>query len=308
MLGLVAATTVAGCTGASKPPPRGAAPATSAGSVAGSASATRAAPRPAASSHAPPALVPALPRPAHVVIVMLENHSADEVLGGGQAPYLSGLAARGAVLTQSFAITHPSEPNYLAIFAGSTQGVTDDACPVDFGGANLAQSLLAAHLSFTGYAEDLPGAGSTVCGSGGYARKHAPWVDFPGLPGASNEPFSAFPADYARLPTVSFVIPDLQHDMHDGTIGEADAWLRANLAGYASWSAAHDSLLIITADEDDRSADNHIPTILVGAHVRAGQYGQRVTHYSMLRTIEDMYRLPALGASAAAAPLRDMWS
>jgi acid phosphatase len=255
-----------------------------------------------------PVLGSPIPRPAHVVIVMLENHSLDEVLGGGQSPYLSGLAAGGAVLTQSYAITHPSEPNYLAIFSGSTQGVTDDACPVDFRGANLAASLLAARLSFIGYAEDLPGAGSTVCSSGAYARKHAPWVDFPSLPVALNQPFSAFPSDYARLPTVSFVIPNLQHDMHDGSIGEADAWLRANLSGYASWSRAHDSLLIITADEDDQSADNNIPTIVYGAHVRAGQYGQHITHYSLLRTIEDMYRLPALGASASAEPLRGMWS
>ena len=239
---------------------------------------------------------------------MLENHSADEVLGGGQAPYLSGLAAGGAVLTQSYAITHPSEPNYLAIFSGSTQGVTDDACPVEFTGANLADSLLAAHLSFTGYAEDLPAAGSTVCSSGGYARKHAPWVDFPGLPGVLSQPFRSFPSDFASLPTVSFVIPNLQHDMHDGTIGDADTWLRANLAGYAGWCGTHDSLLIITADEDDESAGNHIPTLIYGAHVRAGEYGQHVTHYGLLRTIEDMYRLPALGASAAAQSLLGMWS
>ena len=239
---------------------------------------------------------------------MLENHSVDEVLGSGQAPYLKGLADGGAVLTQSYAITHPSEPNYLAIFSGSTQAITDDACPVEFGGANLAQSLLAAHLSFTGYAEDLPGAGSSVCGSGAYARKHAPWVDFASLPAAVNQPFTAFPSDYALLPTVSFVIPDLQHDMHDGTIGDADGWLRANLAGYASWSRAHDSLLIITADEDDQSAGNHIPTLLYGAHVRRGSYPQHVTHYSLLRTIEDMYRLPAIGASAAAEPLRGLWN
>ena len=298
ILGLVVATALAGCTSASTRVPSAAAPVTSSASAHSLTSSTR---RSAA-------LASVLPRPAHLVIVMLENHSADEVLGAGQAPYLSRLAAGGAVLTQSYAISHPSEPNYLAIFSGSTQGVTDDACPVEFNGANLAQSLLGAHLRFTGYAEDLPAAGSTVCGSGGYARKHAPWVDFPSLPGELSQPFTAFPSDYASLPTVSFVVPNVEHDMHDGSIGAADAWLRANLAGYAAWCGTHDSMLIITADEDDQSGGNHIPTLLYGAHVRAGEYSQHVTHYTLLRTIEDMYLLPALGDSATAHPLQGMWS
>ena len=90
---------------------------------------------------------------------MLENHSYGEVLGGPSAPFLASLAASGAVLTQSFAITHPSEPNYLALFSGSTQGLTDDSCPHQYAGPNLGASLLAAGRTFAGYSEDLPVAG-----------------------------------------------------------------------------------------------------------------------------------------------------
>ena len=111
--------------------------------------------------------------------------------------------------------THPSQPNYLALFSGDTQGVDDDTCPLTFSGPNLASELIAAGYTFAGYSEDLPGTGYTGCRAGGYARKHSPWTDFTNLPAGVNQPLSAMPADYDALPTVSFVIPNLCHDMHD---------------------------------------------------------------------------------------------
>jgi acid phosphatase len=114
---------------------------------------------------------------------------------------------------------------------------------------------------------------------------------------------SAFPADPAALPTVSFVIPNLGHDMHDGSRAVADAWLRDQLGGYAAWAPRHDSLLVVTTDEDDYSSANRIATLLVGAHVRAGRFGGRVDHYGVLRTIEDLLGLPELGRSAVSPPI-----
>ena len=70
--------------------------------------------------------VPAPPRYDHVVIVIEENHSAAQVMG---RPYLSSLAARGTSFTAMYGITHPSQPNYLALFSGSTQGVTAATVP-----------------------------------------------------------------------------------------------------------------------------------------------------------------------------------
>jgi acid phosphatase len=242
-------------------------------------------------------------QPQHVVIVVLENHSFGEVLGQADAPFLSGLAASGAVLTQSYAVAHPSEPNYLALFSGSTQAVTSDACPLSFTAPNLATSLRAAGRTFAGYSEELPSAGYTGCSYGAYARKHAPWVDFTNVPASANLPMTAFPTDFAQLPTVSFVMPDLDHDMHDGSRAQADAWLRDHLDGYVRWAVTHDSVLIVTTDEDDYSADNRIATLFVGAHIRRGAYGQRVDHYSVLRWVETMYGLPLLGRSAGAAPV-----
>lgn len=259
-----------------------------------------------ATEDAAPAPVGVPAHPAHVVVVMLENHSFGEVVGAPAAPFLSGLARQGATFSDFVAITHPSEPNYLALFSGSTHGLTSDACPVSFDGPNLAASLRAAGLSFTGYAEGLPYSGFTGCSSGNYARKHCPWLDF-GLPSSVSQSMSDFPAEFGRLPTVAFVVPDLQHDMHDGTVAEADAWLRSHLSGYAAWATGHDSLLIVTADEDDGSSGNRVPAVIYGAHVAPGRYTAHYTLYSLLRTIEDMYRLPPVGQSASAAPITGSW-
>src|SRR5262249_11245821 len=84
---------------------------------------------------------------------------------------------RRAVFTRAFAETHPSQPNYLALFSGSTQGVTDDSCPHTFAADNLARALLDAGRTFTGYSEGLPSPGYSGCSSGSYARKHNPWAD-----------------------------------------------------------------------------------------------------------------------------------
>jgi acid phosphatase len=249
-----------------------------------------------------------VPRPDHVVVVVLENTSYDQLVGRPEAPFLDSLERRGAVFTQSFAITHPSQPNYLALFSGSTQGVIDDSCPHTFGTSNLGRELLDAGRSFVGYSEDLPSVGYPGCSAGKYARKHNPWADFSDLPARVNQPMTAFPTDLAKLPTVSFVIPNLDHDLHDGTLNQADRWLQANLGGYAAWAPAHNSLLVITNDEDDFTAVNRIATIMVGAHVRPGDYAGRIDHYSVLRTIEAAYGLAPLGASAQARPITAIWS
>ena len=171
------------------------------------------------------AVLEALPRPDHVVLVIEENHAYSQIIGNADCPYINQLADQGALLTQSYALGHPSQPNYLALFAGSTFEVTDDVCPSKgspYALPNLASLLQGAGLSFVGYSEDLPEAGSQACKDQkkhGYRRKHNPWVNFSNLPAAANQPFTAFPSDFSALPTVAFVVANLEHDMHDGTSG-----------------------------------------------------------------------------------------
>jgi acid phosphatase len=264
---------------------------------------------PAPSVHLAAATIPVFD---HVVIVMEENHSYADIIGNtSNAPYMNTLAGQGALMTKSFAITHPSEPNYMALFAGSTFGLTGDTCPVSEGNtANLGSELLGAGKTFLGYSEGLPSAGSTVCTSGKYARKHSPWINFSNVPGADSLPFTSFPAstNYASLPTLSFVIPNLNDDMHDGTIKAADTWLNTHLSSYATWATTHNSLLIVQWDEDDSTEGNQIPTIIVGQHVTVGHYNEQINHYNLLATLEQMYGLTKVGSSATATPITDIWS
>jgi len=228
---------------------------------------------PASAQEATPT-APGPGRPDHVVIVMLENKDEGDVLREG--PYLASLASVGASLTDMHGEAHPSEPNYLALFSGDTHGVDDDSCPLAFDGPNLASELVAAGRTFAGYSEDLPRTGYTGCEAGGYARKHSPWTNFRTAPAAANQPLAAMPADYTRLPTVSFVVPNLCHDMHDCSIAEGDNWLREHLDGYARWARTHESLLIVSFDESESQddVDNHIATLAVGPRVTRGAVTQ----------------------------------
>ena len=260
----------------------------------------------------------AVPIPDHVVIVIEENHGLDSILGNPDAPYLNALAASGASMTNMFALTHPSQPNYIQFFSGSNQGVTDNTAPAagtPFSTPNLGAGLLAAGATFVGYSEDLPSVGSTVASSGDYWRKHNPWVNWQSsTPGPNqlspfvNQPFSAFPTDFNILPKVSIVVPNQQNDMHDGTIAQGDAWLVNHIKPYADWAQTHNSLLVITWDEDASSSRNRIPTILSGPMVTPGVNNTTWTLHNLARTVGDMYGASPAGSIADVQPMVGMFT
>ncbi|MER8101607.1 alkaline phosphatase family protein [Kitasatospora sp. NPDC094016] len=254
----------------------------------------------------------ALPAPDHIVVVVMENHAYNQVVGSSSAPYLNSLATGGANLTQSFGITHPSQPNYYALFSGSTQGVTDDSC-VSVGalqGPNLASEVTAAGKTWASYNETLPAQGSTTCSSGKYAQKHNPWFGFGNVPLNSARTFAQFPTDYTTLPNVSFVVPNLCSDMHDCSVGTGDTWIKNNLGAYATWAKSHNSLLVVTFDEDNRLAGNRIPTVFYGAHVTPGSTSAATyNHYNVLRTLEDLAGATTHAGNAAnAADITGIWN
>jgi len=265
---------------------------------------------------APGASAQAVNGPAHsgayttkyVQLVIFENEGYGRVVGNSQAPYLTGLAKRWANMTDSRAIAHPSQPNYLALFSGSTQGVTGDDCPVNFSAPNLGSELIEAGLSFTGYAESMPRDGFEGCvaqptrlPSGFlYARKHVPWTDFTRVPKADNVVYRHPLA--APLSRFVWITPDMCNDMHDCSIGRGDRWAARNLPALIAWDEANDGVLVITFDENDGSPVNRIATILIG-NVNPGQYSQSIDHYNVLRTIENIFGVEPLGAAASAAPI-----
>lgn len=321
-----------------------------------------------------------VPRFDHVVIVIEENKSYQDIFGSpSYTPYINGLAPQGASFTNAHGEVHPSQPNYVALFAGLTpeeltvltQGVvTGDQCiqPRSIQRPNLASELGAQQFSFTGYAEDVPSDLSKCytpekdkdpnkaapwvkkAKEDTYVSKHIPWLNFADVPASVTLPWTEFPKDYTKLPTISFVIPNDQNNMHPAQrngpkdedkvnwskfLGVADNWLEKNLNGYIQWAKTHNSLFILTWDEDSspqvcdkekdkvlttRSElcksgysskviklyqdmmhqgtlpmDNIIPTIFVGAGVKAGEYPQCITHYDILHTLEVMYGLPLIG-------------
>ena len=125
------------------------------------------------------------------------------------------------------------------------------------------------------------------------------------LTGTVNRAFTQFPTNFAQLPTVSFVVPNQLHDMHDGSRKMGDDWLRDNLNAYAVWARTNNSLLVVTWDEDDYNGDNQIPTIFYGSNLRDGTAvnGTWTLHH-LLRTLEDMYGVTThAGAAAQLRPI-----
>ncbi len=262
----------------------------------------------------------------HVVIVIEENKDFDQIIGSSNAPYINGvLRKEGATLTKMFGEEHHSQGNYFWLFSGSNQGVgfIDEIPHKSFKTSNLGAELIRTGHSFKAYSEDLPEIGSTVSREKLYVRKHIPWISFSNVPNGKTVADSSnlrypqdFPSDYNALPTVSFVTPNSLNDMHDGPaqagVVVGDKWLKQHIDGYYEWAKQHNSLLILTFDENDERTmfggltdpaeknpekRNRIVTIFAGAHIKPGEYveGKGVNHVNVLRTLEAMYKLNKSG-------------
>jgi acid phosphatase len=273
-----------------------------------------------------------IPRYDHVVVVIEENHAYNELIRSANAPYINELAKGGTLFTDSHGIGHPSQPNYLALYSGSTQGVKGDGClagKTPFKTPNLGAALISKGFTFIGYAQTMPATGFLGCTSLSssvtvghlYARKHTPWVNWLGtgpntIPASLSVSTDDFPKNFKNLPTVSFVVPDMDNDMHNiGFAGDAaairrgDSWLKKNISDYAEWAKKHNSLLIVTFDEDDYNSknENRVATIFYGARVNQMEYSKRINHYHVLHTLEVMYGLPS-DDKVSAAPISGIWA
>ncbi len=304
-------------------------PITSPTSVLSPTSTVTAQPRPSPTATPTPTATPprsATPSPApsptpHIMVIMEENQGYSATLGscgaGSPDPYLCSLASAYASGTAWYGVTHPSEPNYVAIDSGSTQGCTSDSCvgPPWYSATDLGGQLSSAHIPWTAYMESMPSACYQGDSSGNYVLKHDPFLVFQDnlppnschvlpYPGAIGL-MSALSAPGA--PDFVWITPNLQDDMHDGTIQQADQWLRANLAPVltSSWFSA-DATVIITMDEGSGdsgccggAAGGQIPMVVISSQAKGkGNFASPGDHYGTLRTIEEAYGLPLLGAAS----------
>src|SRR6266567_1792319 len=218
-----------------------------------------------------------VPASTHVFLVMEENHSYSSVIGSSSMPYLNSLAKKYSLGTQYYANTHPSIGNYFTLSAGQMITNNDSFCAT-LTQDNIVRHLLTAGKTWKAYAESLPDAGYTGCASGYYVKRHNPLAYFSDVANSSQKynlvPFSKFASDLINrnLPNYSFIVPNLIHDAHDGSLGAADSWLKTNIAPLiASATFQKDGILIIVFDEsfdtDKQHGGGHVATIVIGPRV-----------------------------------------
>ena len=267
-----------------------------------------------------------------VFIIVLENADYDRAL---DQPFLQYLTTIGALFGDYHAVTHPSYPNYLAMVAGSTFGIDQNA-PRDLDATSLADLLESAGVTWKVYAENLPSA----CFTGGqsrdglYVRRHQPYISFRNIqsnPARCDRIVNAdqLQADLVKeaLPQYSLYVPNLRNSGH-GTprldprawvktllgrnpgVANADAWLKGFLSPLLQDSHfTQGTLVVVTFDENNGARGNQIYTVFVGSMVQPGvSNGNRYDHYSLLRTIEDNFGVGTLGREdATATPICCIW-
>ncbi len=249
-----------------------------------------------------------------VVIVILENTGFDEAM---KDPVLTTYTQKGALLANYYAVSHPSQPNYLALISGTTHGIRSDS-KVDLNGQHLGDLLATRQLTWKTYAEGYPG--NCFLGhksADGYARKHNPWISFKNVQDGplcqqiqSSDQFD-LDVEKKALPAVSLYIPNMQNDGHDTSLEYATTWLQRRFGKFLEDpSFMSSTLLMVTFDEDRYDNENHIYAVLLGAGVKPGTVSQRrYNHYSTLATIEKIFALPNLGQEDAGAPvIQDVWN
>jgi phosphatidylinositol-3-phosphatase len=238
-----------------------------------------------------------------LVIVVMENHERSDIVGSSSAPYLNGLRSRGIDFTNYVGVTHPSLPNYLALASGSTAGKSgsDSIRAGEISGmATIWNQLQNNGIGWRVYEESMPSTCYGGTSSGGYVLRHNPSIPFSAVFQSSTA--CGHVQRYAPgvpLAPVTFITPNLCHDMHDCSIATGDSWLKANLQPIIQAGAT----VVITFDEGDSSTGGggNIYTVVAGSGVTHRVNAYRYDHYSLLAAIEHRFGLPLL-RNAASAP------
>ena len=219
------------------------------------------------------------------------------------APYLNGLRAKGIDFTNYVGVAHPSLPNYLALASGSTAGMlgTDPIRAGQISGMTTVWNQLQSHgIGWRVYEEGMPSTCYGGTSSGGYALKHNPATPFSSIYGRSSACQQVRPySPGAWLAPVTFIAPNMCHDMHDCSITTGDAWLKANVPPMIQSGAT----VVITFDEGDSrtGGGGNVYTVVAGAGITPRVASYRYNHYSLLAAIEHRFALPLL-KNAATAP------
>jgi phosphatidylinositol-3-phosphatase len=261
------------------------------------------------------AVMAAVPPAGHVYVVVEENHSYSSVIGNSAMPYLNSLASQYGLATKYYANTHPSIGNYFMLTTG--QIITNnDSYMSTVTADNLVRHMLTAGKTWKSYAESLPYSGYTGGNTGAYVRRHNPFSYFSDVVNSSVQkmnlvPFTQFATDRANghLPEFSFIVPNINDDAHNGTLAQADYWLKTNIGPLVASTAFQQSndLLVIVFDEsydtDTAYGGGHVAMVVVGPKVRKGYKSTTLyQHQSTLRLISQALGLTTFPGKAAYAP------
>ncbi|MGH2849564.1 MAG: alkaline phosphatase family protein [Solirubrobacteraceae bacterium] len=252
-------------------------------------------------------------RASHIVVILMENKETTDVLGNAAAPYENALARRYGLATESFAVTHPSLPNYIALTSGATHGISDDCTSCSVSAPNIVDQLEKAGISWRAYLEDVPSPCWRGGDAGGYAKRHNPFIYYDEVASQSARchelvGFGQLASDLrdGRLPTFAWITPNVCDDTHDCSTATGDRFLARTVPTLLE-ALGPQGFLVLTWDEGDSNAGccngvaagGHIATIVAGPGVRrGGRDSQPVDNYGVLRTIEDALGLPRLGGAA----------
>jgi hypothetical protein len=256
-------------------------------------------------------------RPAHIVVILMENHEYGQVIGDRSAPYINGLAQGYGLADEMHAISHPSLPNYLALTGGSTFGINSDCTGCKVHATSIVDQLEHAGISWKAYMEGLPYRCFTGGDAGDYAKRHDPFIYYTDVTHQSSwcshvVGLSQLFTDERNgsLPQFIWITPNVCHDMHDCGVATGDRFL-SHLLPPLLGRLGSNGVLFLTWDEGLSDAGccrlasgGRIATIVAGAGARRhARMKTAVDHYSVLQAVEDLFGLPRLrGAACACTP------
>ena len=259
----------------------------------------------------------AAPHFDHVVVIIEENKPRGTIIGSSAAPYINSLARHYAYAIRYYAVTNPSLPNYIALTSGTAAGITNDCSPPSItcqaNVMNIADRLEQAHKAWKLYAESMPRA-CDLYNLGGYAVRHNPFTYYPDIRNNPNRcqahdvPFAELSQDLSSkssLPDAAYIVPNLCDDMHNCSVKVGDDWLAKQVPAILKSPAftKQHSLLVIVWDEG-AVTNNNVAVIFAGPAAKQHYVSKRyVSHYSLLRTIEDNWQLKPLTDNDRTAPV-----
>jgi len=210
-------------------------------------------------------------------------------------------------LSNYHALTHPSQPNYVAQLGGSYFTCTDDL-PCNLNQKNLVDLLESKGLTWKAYMENyVPASGgncNTGIGGGTYVRRHNPFMSYTDITNNSKRcqnivPETVFQSDVkVSLPNFGYYSPNLDNDSHDQDLNFSGAflqkWLDTYYTPYAS-TTWKNTLFMITFDEDENSEGNHVVAFFKNVGLTIASDNGPFNHYSITAFVENNWALGNLG-------------